>query len=110
MVPFIGRASLRTWPGQKPKSSYWVPQMAVTVPIVRQIDLMAEELDHYDLDRLRRMTRMLVRRHRRRIERVATALLRRKTSPESRSISSPGAASPTSRTCTLCISKARLGR
>ena len=40
-----------------------------------QIDLMAEELHHCDLDRLRAMTRMLVRRHRHRIERVAAALL-----------------------------------
>ena len=40
-----------------------------------QIDLMAEQLDRCDLDRLRAMTRMLVRRHRHRIERVAAALL-----------------------------------
>ena len=40
-----------------------------------QIDMMAEQLDRYDLDRLRAMTRMLVRRHRHRIEGVAATLL-----------------------------------
>ena len=39
------------------------------------IALMAEQLEHCDHERLRRMTRMLVRRHRDRIERVAAALL-----------------------------------
>jgi len=43
-----------------------------------QIDLMAEQLDRCDLDRLRAMTRMLVRRHRNRIERVAAALLNKR--------------------------------
>ena len=41
----------------------------------RQIDLLAEELPRCDLDGLRRMARMLVRRHRKRIKRVADALL-----------------------------------
>ena len=40
-----------------------------------QVALMAEQLERCDLERLRRMTRMLVRRHRDRIERVAAALL-----------------------------------
>jgi ATP-dependent Zn protease len=44
-----------------------------------QINLMVECLDRCDLDMLRRMTRTLVCRHRRRIDRVATALLKRKT-------------------------------
>jgi ATP-dependent Zn protease len=53
----------------------------------KQIELMAEEL-HRDTDwnwlepRLRKMTRMLVRRHRHRIERVAQALLARMTLSE----------------------------
>ena len=48
-----------------------------------QIALMAKELYSCDLDRLRMMTRMLVRRHRNRIERVAAALLaERKLSAE----------------------------
>ena len=42
-----------------------------------QIDLMAEQLDRCDLDRLRAMTRMLVRRHRHGFERVAAALLKK---------------------------------
>ena len=44
-----------------------------------QIDLMAEQLDRYDFDRLRAMTRMLVRRHRHRIKRVAETLLAERT-------------------------------
>ena len=43
-----------------------------------QIALMAKELYSCDLDRLRMMTRMLVRRHGDRIERVAAALLAEK--------------------------------
>jgi len=46
-----------------------------------QIELMAEELDHWAAlePRLRKMTRMLVQRHRARIERVAEALLEQTT-------------------------------
>jgi hypothetical protein len=40
-----------------------------------QIELMAERIERCNLERLRRMARMLVRRHRGRIERVAAALL-----------------------------------
>ena len=50
-----------------------------------QIALMAKELYSCDLDRLRMMTRMLVRRHRDRIERVAAALLAEGSSVQSRS-------------------------
>jgi hypothetical protein len=46
------------------------------------IGLLAEELPGCDLDRLRRMTRMLVRRHRKRIERVAKVLLVKETLTE----------------------------
>jgi hypothetical protein len=45
--------------------------------VTYQIDMMAEQLDCCDLDRLRAMTRMLVRRHRHRIERVVAALLKK---------------------------------
>ena len=45
---------------------------------LHHIDLLAEQLNRCDLNRLRRMTRMLVRRHRERIERVADALLAKK--------------------------------
>jgi ATP-dependent Zn protease len=59
----------------------------------RQIELMAEELDHDPADwgrweiRLRRQTRRLIRRHRDRIERVADALLaKRKLSANAKEI------------------------
>jgi hypothetical protein len=43
---------------------------------LRHIAMLAEQIaDRCDLNRLRRMTRMLVRRHRKRIKRVAKALL-----------------------------------